>query len=607
MGHTTAPTDAALLDSWPLVEWLLDTDAPPPHGWLSAQRVSFADVATRVDVGGVLTARRALACRIDLATITSRLGSKHSAAAVSAEATSAVPLAASATHGFALRPLLVRMATGSHAEFEALLGALDCVAAAEPPLIAARTFATIAEALALRAAGRGGLRSGPASNAIWTDALWLLRSGDVRGASRALADVRRAWLGEAAAQQPRLLVRAARHYEGAVAECISLCVRTCTIERPPRAPALPIGVWVTCEAPARIDLAGGWTDTPPVCYEAGGCVVNAAVTVDGRCPIGARARRIAAPQIVITTDPALGPMVCTSLADLEDHCSPLAPGALPKTVLLFCGLVRLHDPSSRSLRQQLAEAGGGIEIESWSQLPTGSGMGTSSILAATLVACVGRAMGVAYDADMLVHAVLQVEQMLTTGGGWQDQAGGVFGGIKRCASEAALPLQVTTTVLPVPREDLRTLTSHLQLVYTGKTRLARNLLQDVLRRWYSAHPAILANVEGLVSNAAALEAAITALDLPAIGCCLDTYWAQKKVMCDAEPPAVTRMLSKLRPLCHGASLAGAGGGGFMLLVTKEPNARAAVECALDDEPCTVHAVALHEEGLQTRLDGPAEE
>ena len=39
----------------------------------------------------------------------------------------------------------------------------------------------------------------------------------------------------------------------------------------------------------------------------------------------------------------------------------------------------------------------------------------------------------------------------------------------------------------------------------------------------------------------------------------------------------------------------------MLLVTKEPNARAAVEAALVDEPCTVHTVAIHEGGLQTTV------
>ena len=36
------------------------------------------------------------------------------------------------------------------------------------------------------------------------------------------------------------------------------------------------------ECPARIDLAGGWSDTPPICYELGGSVVNLAIMLDGK-------------------------------------------------------------------------------------------------------------------------------------------------------------------------------------------------------------------------------------------------------------------------------------------------------------------------------------
>ena len=42
------------------------------------------------------------------------------------------------------------------------------------------------------------------------------------------------------------------------------------------------GAWVTAECPARIDVAGGWSDTPPITYEHGGAVVDAAITVDGQ-------------------------------------------------------------------------------------------------------------------------------------------------------------------------------------------------------------------------------------------------------------------------------------------------------------------------------------
>ena len=625
--------------AWPLSSWLLDPQGVPPPEWFGAERISFAAAAQRIDVAAWLGRQRALACRIDLAVLGARLsGAQHAVGHAEGQtgrggespevepvggATVATTGGGSSarTAGLAVRLLLERMAMGPPAEFDTLLGSLDALAAEATPLVAARIFAAIAEALALRASGHGGLRSGPAANPAWAGALHKLRDGDVRGATASLAAVRSSWLrggstpagpegrsqGNRQQHEPRTLVRAARHYEGAAAECISLCVRTCAVAEPPHVPPVPIGVWVTSSAPARIDLAGGWTDTPPVCYEHGGLVINAAVTVDGACPIGSRARRLAEPKVIITVehvDGSKSTIECTCLQDLADYCSPLAPGALPKTALLFVGVVSLDQQGGGgcgSLAEQLAEAGGGIEIESWSRLPTGSGMGTSSILAATLVACIGRCTGRDYDAHMLVHAVVNVEQMLTTGGGWQDQVGGVFGAIKRCASDAVLPLSVQTTQLPTSPDGLRLLSSHLQLVYTGKTRLARNLLQDVLRRWYSAHPAILANVKALVTNARALEDAIHALDMQQIGACLDTYWAQKKVMCDAEPASVTRVLAKLRPLCHGASLAGAGGGGFMLLVTKEPDVRAAVEAALADEPCTVHTVAIHEGGLQTTV------
>jgi len=56
------------------------------------------------------------------------------------------------------------------------------------------------------------------------------------------------------------------------------------------------------EACARIDSAGGWTDTPPITYEHGGVVCNAAVTLDGKRPIGAKASRIAAPKIVLVLE-----------------------------------------------------------------------------------------------------------------------------------------------------------------------------------------------------------------------------------------------------------------------------------------------------------------
>ena len=67
--------------------------------------------------------------------------------------------------------------------------------------------------------------------------------------------------------------------------------------------------------------------------------------------------------------------------------------------------------------------------------------------------------------------------MLTTGGGWQDQVGGLVGGVKTGYSAATLPLKVDIKYLNVPTSTIEALNRQLILVYTGKTRLARNLLQ----------------------------------------------------------------------------------------------------------------------------------
>ncbi len=63
----------------------------------------------------------------------------------------------------------------------------------------------------------------------------------------------------------------------------------------------------------------------------------------------------------------------------------------------------------------------GLEIELWSDLPQGSGLGTSSILAGCLISAFWVLLGRQFSRTSLLHAVLYLEQLLTTGGGWQDQ------------------------------------------------------------------------------------------------------------------------------------------------------------------------------------------
>ncbi|KAM4734310.1 L-fucose kinase [Anableps anableps] len=497
----------------------------------------------------------------------------------------------------------------------ALLETLDTIAAGsiEPGVepgaqvgMAARCLSCIADVLVCMAGGKGGLRSGPAANEAWSSAYFLLEEGNLTGGVYALAAQRQHWLS-----RPDLLVRAARHYEGAgqvlLRQAVMSSQRFISIGQ---GEAPPVGEWQEVECPARLDLAGGWSDTPPIAFEHGGSVTNVAVKVDGKRPIGARARRIMKPHLLLVSysggrgSGASTEIVCENLDDLRDYCQPHAPGALLKAVCVCSGLASLS--SQHPLGHQLMQCwGGGLELHSWSELPTGSGLGTSSILAGALLAAVYRCTGQTYDTDSLIHAVLYLEQILTTGGGWQDQVGGLVGGVKVGRSRASLPLQVKVERLSPPPDFLVSLEQHLLLVYTGKTRLARNLLQDVVRSWYSRLPAMVLNAQQLVSNSEECARACSNGSLSRLGQCLDRSWQQKKLMAPGcEPASVRTMMEALKPLVLGQSLAGAGGGGFLYLLTREPRQEEAVLQVLRNIPglgdFSVHSVELDMEGIAIR-------
>ncbi|XP_072374710.1 L-fucose kinase isoform X2 [Scyliorhinus torazame] len=495
-----------------------------------------------------------------------------------------------------------------------ILNTLDGVATATEDMgVAARTLACVADVLGCMAGGQGGLRSGPAANPAWTDAFQLLEKGDVVLGVKRLREERDKWL-----TRPDFLVRAARHYEGAEQILIRRAVTSARefismeqVELP------PMNHWVVAECPARIDISGGWSDTPPITYEHGGAVLDIAVLVDKRKPIGAKVRRIAEAKLHLVLNSGgreqrmAMEIVCHSLEDLQDYSQPRAPGALLKAAFICTEIIQY--PSQTSLQDQLmARFDGGFELHTWSSLPHGSGLGTSSILAGAVMAALTTAAGKSCDTSSLIHAVLHLEQMLTTGGGWQDQVGGLVPGIKIGRSEPQLPLRVDVERITVTEEFVKTLNDHLLLVYTGKTRLARNLLQDVLRNWYARLPSIVENVDALVRNTEECAQAFIKGDLSGIGQCLNTYWQQKKCMAPGcEPSAVRHIMAVLRPHVHGQSLAGAGGGGFLYLLTKKPRQKEAIERILRASKglgnFNVHEVEVDETGITVCLRETEEE
>lgn len=134
-------------------------------------------------------------------------------------------------------------------------------------------------------------------------------------------------------------------------------------------------------------------------------------------------------------------------------------------------------------------------------------------------------------------------------------------GAKRSCSTSTLPLRVDTKELDVSSEFLQKLNKHMMLLFTGKARLARNLLQNVVRRWFARLPETVQTIQELKVNADAAAKAFESEDIEQIGACLRKYWSvgnatrsfQKCNMLLLGPTRRRWPKAVNRPLCHGYS------------------------------------------------------
>jgi len=459
--------------------------------------------------------------------------------------------------------------------------ALDCLEAYNSSKTTgelAYILAMIGEVLGCMAGGRGGLRSGPASNRDFASALKFIQEEKYKEGLEELKNVRTRWLN-----QPDRIVRAARHYEGAVQILIRKTVMSAqkqvSINFEDKGNKPELDKWVQVKCPARLDLSGGWTDTPPICYELGGMVVDVAIMLNGEKPIGCKAKRVTDLNITIVVSGDIDEIVVVAdLSDMLNYCNPTAKGALIKCCLLASGVVTL-EPSAGNLSEQLVgNLGSGLYLITWANLPQGSGLGTSSILAATVLAAIWRCMGVQYTHTDIIHSVLVVEQLLSTGGGWQDQVGGVCPGFNVGTSPQDPFVKVNVKHLEVDSGFLAEFESRLLVVYTGKPRLAKNLLQNVIRNWYCKDQRITQAFKDNYSIAEKCREAVLNKDLKAIGECLNQYFIIKKILAPgSEPALVKEIFEEISGDILGGTLCGAGGGGFLVALVKDPESKAGLQ------------------------------
>ena len=362
-------------------------------------------------------------------------------------------------------------------------------------------------------------------------------------------------------------------------------------------------VWA--RSPIRFDLAGGWTDTPPYCIEQGGKVLNLAADLNGQPPIQVFARLSEQPELVMRSiDLGVEERVRT-YAELDTFSQPDRPFALAKAAFALAGFLPRFNANGgfASLEQQLREFGGGIEVSLLSAVPKGSGLGTSSILAATVLAALGDLCGLDWDRNVLFTRTLALEQMLTTGGGWQDQAGAIFRGIKLIETAPGLAQKPSIRWLPPHLFDHEYANRSILLYYTGLTRLAKNILAEIVRGIFLNSPAHLDVIAEIGANADLAGTAIQKCDYAMLLAAIRNSWTlNQRLDAGTNPPPVAQILASVQDYLGAAKLLGAGGGGYLLLFGKDEAAAARIKQTLTEHPPNARArfvdFTLSDTGLQ---------
>jgi galactokinase/mevalonate kinase-like predicted kinase len=281
-----------------------------------------------------------------------------------------------------------------------------------------------------------------------------------------------------------------------------------------------------------------------------------------------------------------------SFEDLRGYARLGSGFAVPKAALALAGfLPEFHlGKCPESLDGLLGQFGTGFEVSLLCAIPKGSGLGTSSILAATILGVLNEFCQLGWDQHAIAQRVLVLEQMLTSGGGWQDQYGGICRGLKYFETQPGLD---QTPKIQWIDDYLLTDPSfrpNILLYYTGITRVAKSVLGDIVRGMFLNSHHRLRVLDAISRHADHTREVLQAGDFDMLAEAVDKSW-QLNQMLDpgTNPPEVQALLEPVQQWIGGCKLLGAGGGGYLMILAKDGEAAQNVKQELTDNPPNARA------------------
>jgi fucokinase len=327
---------------------------------------------------------------------------------------------------------------------------------------------------------------------------------------------------------------------------------------------------VDVKLPVRVNWGGGWTDTPPYCMEKGGVVLNAAISLNGILPVQITVKKLDEYHVEFESQDVGVYGTVTKLEELQDCHNPYDPFALHKAALIACGLIPLEG-GKETLEEILHRIGGGLYLStSVVGVPKGSGLGTSSILAGGCVRGLFEFFGQERSNEEIYGVVLSMEQIMSTGGGWQDQVGGLTNGVKLIRTNPGMKQNMQVEHVKMSEAAANELQERFALIYTGQRRLARNLLRKVVGGYIGSRPESVTALKEMKPKAAMMKFYLEQGDIDSFAEELNRHW-DLSCMLDSGTTntCIDQIFAACEHLIDGKFISGAGGGGFLMVILKK--------------------------------------
>ena len=143
----------------------------------------------------------------------------------------------------------------------------------------------------------------------------------------------------------------------------------------------------------------------------------------------------------------------------------------------------------------------------------------------------------------------------------------------------------------------------MMLYYTGITRVAHDVLGEIVRGMFLNEARRLRQLEAIKKNGRACFDAIQREDIDELCVAIRKSWECNCALdSGTNPEEVEALIGRIAPFASAWKLAGAGGGGYLFLIAESPAAGREIRRLLESDPPNERArfvdMELSETGLQ---------